>query len=95
MRYVSLLLMVVFFLLLAMTSEACWRPMIRDFDGDPDEFQAANVHSETGSAKVSPWQARIETATDREQSEPEAFPEVRRRRRFSMSLPGRQFFLEK
>ena len=95
MRYVSLLLMVVLLLLSAMPAEAYWRPMVRGFDGDPDEFQAANVHSEPGGAKVSPCHARSETVACREQSKPGPIRDGRRRRRVSVSLPGRDFFLEK
>jgi hypothetical protein len=96
MRYVSLLLVVALLLLSVITAQACWRPMVRGFDGDPDEFQAANVHSDTqGSSRPESRHVRLDQPESREPSEPRLLPEVREQRRFSFSFSGREFFLEK
>ena len=96
MRYVSLLLVVVLLLLSVAVVQAYWRPIIRDFDGDPDEFQATNVHNETGSrGGLLPRRVRLDEPEKGEPSKPRAFPEVRDRQCFSFSFSGRKFFLEK
>ncbi len=95
MRYLSLLLMVVLVLLSALAAQACGRSIIRDFDGDPDEFQATNVHDETGCRLVLFWYVKFDPARGGEPSKSETPCEVRKRRGFSISFSGRKSFLEK
>jgi hypothetical protein len=93
MRYVSLLLMVVLLLLSTLAAQACGRSIIRDFDGDPDEFQATNVHDETGSKLVLYWYVNFDPTRGGEPSKSETPVRVRKRRRFSISFSGRKSFL--
>ena len=90
-----LLLVVACILLWATSGLACWRHMIRDLEGDPDEFQTCRVHNEVDANEVSYRWRRVELRRTRKREDPEVSQERRPKRCVSIKFSGTQFFLEK
>lgn len=95
MRKTLLLLLAVCLLVSATAALACWRPIARDSDGDPDEYQAVSMHDEGGSGMSATSRPSVEQRKTRELPESQRDSRRPQRRRFSISLFGRDFFLEK
>jgi hypothetical protein len=95
MRKTLFLLLAVCLLSSASSALACWRPIARDSDGDPDEYQAVSTHDEGGGSISSTQCPSVELRKIRELPESRRDSRPRQRRRFSITLFGRDFFLEK
>jgi hypothetical protein len=95
MRKTLFLLLAGCLLLSATGVRACWRPITRDWHGDPDEYQATGMHDEGGAEMASSEWRNVELQKTREMIESRSGPKRHRTRRLSIKLPGRTFLLEK
>lgn len=95
MRKVLLLLVMAGLLLWATTTLAFWRPIIRHYYGDPDEFESAGSQDKARRCMVSARPIDVGGPDVGKRSSGRRLAEWGRKRCFSVDFSGRKLFLER
>ena len=95
MRRIVLLLVAVCLLIWASSSWAYWRPTIRRWHGDPDEFESTRVRDDDAMSRLALAALRGGPREIPGRIDPRQIPEPRKGRRVSIHFSGTRLFLEK